>query len=72
MRLDHGDGLPLVRGTSVRLPDKTRKDLSALFQKFGLDTTAGVSHPIVNLHDVTYNLPDEKYLPDEKPDSDLL
>ena len=66
------DGLAVIKGTSGRLADKARKDLCAIFKKFGLRITAEVNHQVVNFLDITLNLRDEEYLPYRKPNNDPL
>ena len=66
------DGLAVIKGTSGRLADKSRKDLCAIFKKFGLRITAEVNHQVVNFLDITFNLRDEEYLPYRKPNNDTL
>ena len=66
------DGLAVIKGTSGRLADKARKDLCAIFKKFGLRITAEVNHQVVNFLHITLNLRDEEYLPYRKPNNDPL
>ena len=67
------DGLILIRGTSARLADKTRKELHELFSKeFDLKITAEITHQPVNFLDITLNLCDDNYLPYRKPNNDPL
>jgi hypothetical protein len=66
------DGLILLRGTSVRLADKARKDLHQLFDEFQLKITAEITHQSVNFLDITLNLIDESYQPYRKPNNEPL
>ena len=66
------DGLILIRGTSARLADKTRKELHELFKEFDLKITAEINHQSVNFLDITLNLCDDNYLPYRKPNNDPL
>ncbi len=63
------DGLALIEGTSLRLADKTRKDLCSAFQELG---TAEVNYKIVNFLNVTLNLNNESYKPYRKPNNEPL
>ena len=66
------DGLALIKGTSLRLTDKARKDRCSQFQEFGLKITAEVNHKTVNFLDVILNLTYESYKPFRKPNNDPL
>ena len=70
--LYRGDGLILIRGTSARLADKTRKELHELFKQFDLKITAEITHQSVNFLVITLNLCDDNYLPYRKPNNDPL
>ena len=70
--LYRNDGLALIKGTSLRLAYKARKDLCSAFQELGLKITAEVNHKTVNSLDVTLNLADESYKPNRKPNNDPL
>ncbi len=58
------DGLVLLRGTSGRIADQTRKLLHRIFdEQFGLKITAEVNHQSVNFLDFTLDLSDGSYRP---------
>jgi hypothetical protein len=67
------DGLVLLRGTSGRIADQTRKLLHRIFdEQFGLKITAEVNHQSVNFLDFTLDLSDGSYRPYRKPNNDPI
>ena len=66
------DGLAIIKNKSVRLADKTRKELHKAFEQFGLKITAESNLHVVNFLDVTFDLSTGKYKPYRKPNDDPL
>ena len=62
------DGLAIIKNKSVRLADKTRKEL----HKFFLKLTAESNLQVVNFLDVTFHLSTGKYKPYRKSNDDPL
>ena len=55
------DGLAVFRGIGARTKDKIRKNVSVIFNEFGLNITEQANLKVVNYLDITLNLPNEKY-----------
>ena len=53
VELYRDDGLILVPSTSEKFADKSRKELHAIFNHFGLKITADVSNQTVNFLNIT-------------------
>ena len=66
------DGLAIIKNRSVRLAEKTRKELHKVFKQFGLKITAEANLHVVNFLDLTFDLTTEKYKPYRKPNDDPL
>ena len=66
------DSLAIIKNKSVRLPDKTRKELHKVFEQFGLKITTESNLHMVNFLDVTFDLSTGKYKPYRKPNDDPL
>jgi hypothetical protein len=64
------DGLVALRTTSGRLADKARKELTTIFESFGLRITAQTNIKCVNFLDLTLDLSNGKYKPYRKPNDD--
>ena len=63
----------MLRGTSGRIADQTRKLLHRIFdEQFGLKITAEVNHQSVNFLDITLDLSDGSYRPYRKPSNDPI
>ena len=70
--LYRNDGLAILKNKSVRLTDKTRKELHKIFEEFGLKIRAEGNLRSVNILDVTFDLNNGKYMPFRKPNNDPL
>ena len=66
------DGLAALRTTSGRLADKARKELTTIFESFGLRITAQTNIKCVNFLDLTLDLSNGKYKPYRKPNDEPL
>ena len=66
------DGLAIIKNRSVRLADKTRKELHKVFKQVGLKITAEANLHVVNFLDLTFDLTTGKYKPYRKPSANPL
>lgn len=66
------DGLAVVNTKSGRLNDKTRKELTQVFNNFGLKITAQVNQSTTNFLDLTFDLTNGTYKPYRKPSDEPL
>ena len=62
------DGLAILNNCKGRLADKTRKELSTIYETFKITTVA--DQKIGNFIDITFNLHNNKYQPYRKPNDD--
>ena len=65
------DRLAILKNCTGRLADKARKELSTIFETFGLKITWVADQKIVNFLDITFNL-HNNYRPYRKPNDDPL
>ena len=70
--LSRDDSLILVPSTSGKFADKSRNELHAIFNHFGLKITADVSNQTINFLDIILNLQERKFSPYRKPNNDPL
>ena len=66
------DGLALLKNTTGRLADKTRKELIKIFDHLGLKITAQTNPKSVNFLDITFNPMNGDYRPYRKPNDEPL
>ena len=71
MGLYRDGGLAVLRNTPGSSAERVQKDITAVFQSFGLKVTIAVNLKVVNYLDVTCNLETGKYKPFRKPDHAL-
>ena len=65
--LHRDDGLAIIKNTSARLANKTRKELHKVFEQFDLKITAEANLHVVNFLDVTLDITTGKPKPYRKP-----
>ncbi|PIK40481.1 hypothetical protein BSL78_22671 [Apostichopus japonicus] len=66
------DGLAALRTRSGRLADMKRKEVTQLFNKFGLKVTIETNLQVVNYLDITMNLANGSFAPYRKPGDNPL
>ena len=62
------DGLGVIKASAHEI-ETIKKDLCAIFNKYGLKVTTEANKKIVNFLDVTLNLTNGKYQPYSKPNN---
>ena len=62
------DGLGVAKATAREIETR-KKDVRAIFNKYGLKITIEANKKVVNFLDVTLNLSTEKYQPYSKPNN---
>ena len=66
------DELAIPKNCTGRQADKARKELSTIFETFGLKITATGNQKIVKFQDITFNLHNSSHQPYRKPNDDPL
>ena len=57
------DGLGVLKTTSGRLPDRTRREVTKFFENYGMKITAQTNLMKVNFLDITFDLTNGTYKP---------
>ena len=69
--LHRDDGLAVFKKISGPESQRIKKNFQSLFKKYGLEIIIECNKKVVDFLDVTFNLKDGTYKPDQKPDNKI-